>query len=165
MVSMGLVADTTLGVDAAGVITSVGKAVTLVKPGDRVATCVFGTYCNYMRVPQNLVQKLPDRMSIEEGASLSCVHITSYQCIVEVARLRKGETILIHSAAGGEIASCCSLGRDDMLIVWNSRAWSSCHPAGPTHWRRGLRDRWLLRQAKASPTRLRHSMGPHRQLA
>ena len=109
MVSMGLVADTMLGVDAAGVITNVGKAVSLVRPGDRVATCIFGTYCNVKRVPETLVQKLPDRMSIEEGASLSCVHITSYQCIVEVARLRKGETILIHSAAGGKILSCSSL--------------------------------------------------------
>ena len=102
MVSMGIIPDTELGVDAAGIIKRVGPDVTLVKPGDRVATCQFGTYCNLIRVPEFLVQKLPDNMSIEDGASLSCVYVTVYQGLVEVGRLVRGETILIHSAAGGE---------------------------------------------------------------
>ena len=102
MVSMGIIADKELGVDAAGVIKRVGPDVTLVKPGDRVATCQFSTYCNLIRAPEFLVQKIPDHMSIEDGASLSCAYVTAYQGLVEIGRLLPGETILIHSAAGGE---------------------------------------------------------------
>ena len=103
MVSMGMIADTEIGIDAAGVIKRVGPDVTLVKPGDRVATCQFGTsYCNLIRVPECLVQKIPDHMSIEDGASLSCVYVTAFQGLVEIGRLSPGESILIHSAAGGK---------------------------------------------------------------
>ncbi|KAL9112623.1 MAG: hypothetical protein Q9227_003194 [Pyrenula ochraceoflavens] len=101
MVSMGLVSDTELGADAAGIIKRVGSKVTLVKPGDRVATFCLGSYRTELRTRQDLVAKIPDSMSFEDAASLPCVYVTAYQSIYEAARLRKGETILIHSAAGG----------------------------------------------------------------
>ncbi|MCJ1403373.1 hypothetical protein MMC11_006596 [Xylographa trunciseda] len=101
MVSMGLVVDTVLGADAAGTIKRVGSKVTLVKPGDRVATMYLGAYCNLLRTQETLVQLLPDDMTVEEGATLPCVYITAYQSLVEIGRLSEGETILIHSAAGG----------------------------------------------------------------
>ena len=101
MVSMGLVVDTVLGADAAGTIKRVGSKVTLIKPGDRVATMYLGAYCNLLRTQETLVQLLPDDMSVEEGATLPCVYITAYQGLVEIGRLAEGETILIHSAAGG----------------------------------------------------------------
>ena len=102
MVTMGLVADTQLGADAAGIIKRVGPDVTLVKPGDRVATTCFGTYCSLMRVPETLLQKVPDHMTMEEGATLCCAYVTAYQSLVEIGRLERGETLLIHSAAGGK---------------------------------------------------------------
>jgi NADPH:quinone reductase-like Zn-dependent oxidoreductase len=102
MVSMGLVADTVLGADAAGTITHVGSKVTMVKPGDRVALMSIGAYRNILRANETLVQILPDAMTFEEGASLPCVYITAYQSLVEIGRLSHGESILIHSAAGGE---------------------------------------------------------------
>ena len=101
MVSMGLVADTVLGADAAGTIKRVGDKVTLVKPGDRVALMSLGAYRNIIRVDESVVQILPDSMTIEEGASLPCVYITAYQSLVTIGHLSDGESILIHSAAGG----------------------------------------------------------------
>jgi hypothetical protein len=102
MVSMGLVADKELGLDAAGVVTRVGPDVTTIKPGDRVATFCMGAYRTFLRTPESLVAEIPEQMSYEEAASLPCVYVTAYRALVEVAHLMKGETILIHSAAGGK---------------------------------------------------------------
>lgn len=102
MVSMGVAPDTEIGLDAAGVIKRVGRNVTLVRPGDRVATLQPGAYRTLLRTDQSLVAKLPDDMSIEAGASLPTVYVTAYQALYVAARLLPGETVLIHSAAGGK---------------------------------------------------------------
>lgn len=101
MVTMGLVQDTELGCDAAGVIRRVGSKVSLVKIGDRVATFSIGAYRSFLRAPESLVAKIPDDMSIEHAASLPCVYVTAYQSLYTIGRLEKDQTILIHSAAGG----------------------------------------------------------------
>lgn len=105
MVSMGGVADTELGLDAAGIVKRVGKNVTLVRKGDRVATFQPGAYRTLLRTHQSLVAKLPDDISMEAGASLPTVYVTAYQALCVAARLTPGETVLIHSAAGGESIS------------------------------------------------------------
>ncbi|KAI0451648.1 putative polyketide synthase [Xylaria acuta] len=101
MVSMGLSANTELGVDASGIIKRIGSNVTTVKPGDRVATFCSGACRSLLRMHESLVAKLPKGMSLEEGASLPTVYVTAYRSLYEVGRLTSGETILIHSAAGG----------------------------------------------------------------
>ena len=102
MVSMGLVPDTVLGLDASGIIKRTGTGVTLVKPGDRVATFFVGAYASLIHTHETLVNKLPDHMSLEEGASVPTVYGTAYQSLIEIGRLSRGESVLIHSAAGGE---------------------------------------------------------------
>ena len=101
MVSMGLITDTLLGLDAAGTIKRVGSKVSLVKPGDRVATFCLGAYRNLLRTQESLVQKIPDSMSFEKAASIPGVYITAVQGLIEIGRLQPGESILIHSATGG----------------------------------------------------------------
>ncbi|KAI3336843.1 putative polyketide synthase [Xylariaceae sp. AK1471] len=101
MVSMGLVANTELGADASGIIKRVGSKVTTTKPGDRVATFCFGACRSLLRMHESLVAILPKEMSLEEGASLPTAYVTAYQSLYEVGRLAPGETVLIHSAAGG----------------------------------------------------------------
>lgn len=98
---MGLVPNTVLGLDAAGTIKRVGPKVTLVKPGDRVATFCPGAFKNLLRTHETLVQRLPEDMTFEDGASLPCIYITAYQSLIEVGRLSQGESVLIHSATGG----------------------------------------------------------------
>ncbi|KAL9078526.1 MAG: hypothetical protein Q9157_002549 [Trypethelium eluteriae] len=102
MVSMGLVPDKVLGLDAAGIIKRTGTGVTSLKPGDRVATFFVGAYANLIHTHENLVNKIPEHMSLEEGASIPTVYGTAYQSLIEIGRLSRGETILIHSAAGGK---------------------------------------------------------------
>lgn len=104
MVAMGELVNNILGYEGAGVVTHVGAEVTDVKVGDRVIF-VFNGDNNCLqtrtRVPQDLLAKIPDAMSFEEAASIPVVFVTAYFCLYEVARLKAGETILVHAAAGG----------------------------------------------------------------
>jgi NADPH:quinone reductase-like Zn-dependent oxidoreductase len=101
MISMGIVPDTILGADAAGIITKVGANVKHLQPGDRVACVYLGAYRNKIRLHSSLPQKIPVDMTFEDASTLLTVHCTAYQSLVEIGRLQAGETILIHSAAGG----------------------------------------------------------------
>ncbi|KAH7265653.1 uncharacterized protein BKA55DRAFT_590873 [Fusarium redolens] len=101
MVAMGQLVDNFLGCECSGIITQVGANVTHLKPGDRVCTWTLGCYSTYVRNPATLVQKIPDEMAFEVAASLPIVYCTAYFAIIDTARLQKGESILIHAAAGG----------------------------------------------------------------
>ncbi|KAK1975933.1 beta-ketoacyl synthase domain-containing protein [Colletotrichum cereale] len=104
MVAMGELANNILGYEGAGVVTHVGAEVADFKVGDRVIAVWNGSNnClqTRTRVPQELLAKIPDSMSFEEAASIPVVFVTAYFCLCEVARLKAGETILVHAAAGG----------------------------------------------------------------
>ncbi|KAJ3579321.1 hypothetical protein NPX13_g1244 [Xylaria arbuscula] len=98
---LGRVNADTLGSDCAGLVTRVGKMVQHVKVGDRVAAGWLGTYQSFVRVPQSYVANIPNSMSMEEAAGVPTAFCTAYHSLYNVANLRKGETILIHAAAGG----------------------------------------------------------------
>ena len=147
MVSMGLVPNTVLGLDAAGVIKRVGPKVSLVKPGDRVATFLPGAFKNFLRTHETLVQKLPTSMTYEIAASLPCAYITAYQALIEIGRLSQGETVLIHSATGGKYYSLChdmELGEEAKSF---HRTWSGRNPDQQTFGCNHLRYRWLKGEA------------------
>lgn len=101
MIAMGQIADTDLGVECSGIVTRVGADVTKYKPGDRVITFRLGCYRTFLRNPEEMFQKMPDSMSFEVAASIPCIYSTVYYSLFDVARLQRGETILIHAAAGG----------------------------------------------------------------
>ncbi|KAI6351052.1 hypothetical protein MCOR25_010185 [Pyricularia grisea] len=104
MVAMGELANNILGYEGAGVVSHVGSEVADVKVGDRVIVVWNGdNNClqTRTRVPRELLAKIPDSMSFEEAASIPVVFVTAYFCLYEVARLKAGETILVHAAAGG----------------------------------------------------------------
>lgn len=101
MVAMGQLLDDYLGCECSGIITRIGKNITDLNVGDRVCTWTFGACSTYARVLGNQVQRIPEGMSFEAAASLPIAHCTAYLSIVDTARLQKGETILIQSAAGG----------------------------------------------------------------
>ena len=98
---MGLTDSSEMGFDASGIVKRVGAAVKLVQPGDRVATLCNGALRSLLRTNASLVVRLPDNMSLEEGASLPAAYVIAYHGLCEVGRLVQGETVLIHSATGG----------------------------------------------------------------
>lgn len=69
--------------------------------GDRVVGTGAAPFCSHPRISGYLACPIPDSMSFAVAASIPIVFSTAYHCIVEVARLQAGQTILIHAASGG----------------------------------------------------------------
>lgn len=98
---MGIITYPYLGYEGAGVVLRTGSKVTGIKPGDRVSAHILGSHANVARTPEILCAQMPDDMSFETGAALPVVFTTAYHALVNLARLRKGQSVLIHAAAGG----------------------------------------------------------------
>lgn len=94
-----------LGWDAAGVVVETGGNVTDFQVGDRVFTRPLttrqGTYAEYVPVEEHLLAKMPDAMSFEEGAAIPLTGLTAWEGLVEIARVKEGDKVLIHAGAGG----------------------------------------------------------------
>jgi len=90
------------GQEAAGVVREVGSDVKAVKKGDRVAyTGVLGAYAEQTVVPAERLVKLPEHVDFETAASLMLQGMTAHYLSHSTYPLKKGETCLIHAAAGG----------------------------------------------------------------
>ncbi|KAI0467673.1 hypothetical protein F4859DRAFT_525103 [Xylaria cf. heliscus] len=100
-VALGRLDDGDLGGDCAGIVTRVGSDCnSSLQPGDRVCMISPGCMRAYPRALESSVLKFPDGLSFEAAASMVAPGITAYYSLVNVAGIRKGEKILIHSAAG-----------------------------------------------------------------
>ncbi|GAB3164254.1 medium chain dehydrogenase/reductase family protein [Telluribacter humicola] len=90
------------GLEFAGVITAVGAHVQEWKVGDRVMGATkFGGYVSHINSHHRYVIGLPEGWSFEEGAGFLVQGLTAYYALTELGNLKKGMTVLIHSAAGG----------------------------------------------------------------
>ena len=101
MCTMGILPDTLLGCEASGIVRRAGTAVTKFHPGDRVCAQTRGAHATAVRAHESMCEMLPDRTSFAEGAAIGVVHCTAYHALVNLARLRPGQSVLIHSGAGG----------------------------------------------------------------
>ncbi|ORY13011.1 hypothetical protein BCR34DRAFT_481666 [Clohesyomyces aquaticus] len=105
MMSMGQIPVEDLGCECAGTVVAVGSAVESdvdgCRIGDRVMCVSSGSFCTNLRVDARLVLRLPDSLSYERAAALPITHVTAFHSIHNIAHLQRGETILIHAAAGG----------------------------------------------------------------
>ncbi len=101
MTSLGQVVGDFLGVECAGVISRVGSNVKQIAIGDRVCSLVLGAFKTFARVSAAMIQKIPDDMSFSQAAVLPVVFATAYYALYDIARMKKGETILIHWGSGG----------------------------------------------------------------
>ena len=103
MISLGQLEDRSLmSSEHSGIVTEVGAdASTEFHVGDRI--CAWGgkAYANTVKLKALSAQKIPADMDFETAASIPIVYATVYYALVHLARLERGESILIHSAAGG----------------------------------------------------------------
>ncbi len=91
-----------VGYEGAGVIESVGADVHDLKVGARVLFLKrFGAHADRVCVPAIQAIPIPDTMSFEEGAAIPVNYVTAYHMLFRVGRIRAGDRILIHMAAGG----------------------------------------------------------------
>lgn len=137
-----------VGFEVAGEVESVGTGVDDVEFGANViAVTRFGGYATHVVVQRSQVFALPAGWSLEQGAAFPAVFMTAWWALYELANLRTGQTILVHSAAGGvgsavlalaKIAGCetvgvvgsaakigtpKSLGATHVVVRDSSRAW------------------------------------------
>ena len=90
-----------IGYEVAGDIDAVGSGVQRA-PGEKVlALTRFGGYSDVVCVHEGQAIPLPPGMSYEEGAAVPVNYLTAYQILVQMGSLKRGERVLIHSAAGG----------------------------------------------------------------
>jgi NADPH:quinone reductase-like Zn-dependent oxidoreductase len=92
----------TPGFEVAGTVRAVGEGVTDLAPGARViAVTLFFGYASQVRVAREKVFTLPAGLSFAQAAGIPAVYLTAYYGLLELARPRAGQKVLVHSAAGG----------------------------------------------------------------
>jgi NADPH2:quinone reductase len=91
-----------LGQEGAGVVTAVGAEVKSVKPGDRVAWAgPLGSYAEYAAMPDHRVVPIPQGVTEQQAAAAMLQGMTAHYLSHDTYPLKRGETALVHAAAGG----------------------------------------------------------------
>ncbi|WP_406446643.1 NADP-dependent oxidoreductase [Streptomyces sp. NBC_01613] len=95
------------GWDLAGVVVQPGVSVTEFAAGDEVIGYVRedflsrGTFAEYVAAPVRTLARKPRNLSWEEAAGLPLAGLTAYQVLFKALQVKRGETVLVHAAAGG----------------------------------------------------------------
>jgi NADPH2:quinone reductase len=90
------------GQEAAGLVTEVGSEVKEIKPGDHVGyTGVLGAYAEYAAVPADRLVRIPKEIEDKQTAAALLQGMTAHYLCHSTYPLKKGETALVHAAAGG----------------------------------------------------------------
>lgn len=94
-----------LGNDVAGVVVAVGPNVRAFGPGDEVYARPdkdrIGTFAEFIAIDEANVALKPKNLTMEEAASVPLVGLTAWQALVERARVKEGQKVLIHAGSGG----------------------------------------------------------------
>src|SRR3954447_25121394 len=92
-----------LGGEAAGVVEEIGAGVTDLKPGDRVAygAAPLGAYAEARLIPAERLLELPEGIDDKTAAAMMLKVLTAQCLIRQTYRVKSGDTILLHAAAGG----------------------------------------------------------------
>jgi NADPH2:quinone reductase len=102
----------TLGLEGGGTVSAVGPGVTEVKVGDAVAwTGVPGSYAQMNAVPADRLVKLPAGVSPKDGAAAMLQGMTAHYLVTSSYPLKKGDTCLVHAAAGGMGLLLCQMSK------------------------------------------------------
>ena len=100
-----------VGMEASGTVLRIGSRVGHCQVGDKVAFTAGGSIANRLVVHENLVFRKPDRLTMNEAAASVSVYVTAFYALLHLARLRKGQRVLIHSAMGGVGQAAIALAR------------------------------------------------------
>ena len=90
------------GLEYSGVVARVGEGVDGFREGDEVMGVIrFGAYATHLNIDARYLLPLPEGWSFEEGAAYLVQVLTAYYALKELGNIQQGQTVLIHSAAGG----------------------------------------------------------------
>jgi NADPH2:quinone reductase len=124
-----------LGLEVAGTVASCGERVTRWRPGDRVCALTNGgAYAEYVAVPQGQMLPIPEGWSTIEAASLPENAFTVYDNLFTRARLRNGESVLVHGGTSGigttAIMFATALGARAFATAGNAEKCEACERLG-----------------------------------
>jgi NADPH2:quinone reductase len=99
----------TPGMEGSGIVEAIGEGVTEVAVGDRVAYAGIppGAYAEVRRIPAHRLVQLPEKISFQQGAAMMLQGMTARYLLRGCYDVKKGDTILIHAAAGGVGSIVC----------------------------------------------------------
>ncbi|MDX3224888.1 type I polyketide synthase [Streptomyces sp. ME19-01-6] len=127
LIALGVVPGrTALGSEGAGIVLEVGAEVRDLAPGDRVMGTFPAAFGPVAVAERATLARIPDGWSFAQAASVPVVFATAYYGLVDLARLRPGESVLIHAAAGGVGMAAVQLARHLGAEVYAT--------AGPGKW-------------------------------
>jgi NADPH:quinone reductase-like Zn-dependent oxidoreductase len=102
----------TPGWDLVGVVDQLGEGVSGIEPGQIIAALpISGAYAELVCLPQGELVPVPSGLDAAEAVSLVLNYVTAYQMLHRSAKVRPGERVLIHGAAGGVGSALLELGR------------------------------------------------------
>jgi len=102
----------TPGWDLVGVVDRLGSGVPGIEPGQIVAALpITGAYAEFICLPQGELVPVPSGLDAAEAVSLVLNYVTAYQMLHRSAKVRAGQHVLIHGAAGGVGSALMQLGR------------------------------------------------------
>ena len=122
-----------LGSDIAGRVEAVGRNVKQFQPGDEIwgdlSECGFGTFAEYVCVPENALRLKPASMTFEEAAAVPTAAVVALQGLRDKGQIQPGQKVLINGAGGGmgtfavqiaksfgaEVTGVCSTRKLDMM--------------------------------------------------
>ena len=118
-----------LGADIAGRVEAVGRNVKQFQPGDDVFGCNWGSFAEYIAVPEDALVLKPANVTFEESAAVPMAAVTALQALRDKGHIQPGQKVLINGASGGvgtfavqiaksygaEVTAVCSSGKLDMV--------------------------------------------------
>ena len=90
-----------LGSECAGIITAMGSDVKNVQVGDPVIAVALGSFSSFVNTPAHYVVRKPQNLTFPEAATIPSAFLTTQYCLNHLAKMKAGDRILIHAAAGG----------------------------------------------------------------
>ena len=111
----------TPGWDLVGAVDRIGEGVRGVEPGQIVAALpIFGAYAQYVCLAERELVPVPAGLDATEAVSLILNYITAYQMLHRSAKVKRGQRVLIHGAAGGVGSALLQLGRLAGLTMYGT---------------------------------------------
>jgi NADPH:quinone reductase-like Zn-dependent oxidoreductase len=111
----------TPGWDLIGVVDQLGAGISGIEPGQIVAALpVSGAYAEFVCLPQRELVPVPPGLDAAEAVSLVLNYVTAYQMLHRSAKVRSGQRVLIHGAAGGVGSALLQLGRLAVLKMYGT---------------------------------------------
>src|SRR5947209_2502330 len=111
----------TPGWDLVGVVDRLGDGVTGIEPGQIVAALpIYGAYAEYVCLCERELVPVPAGLDAAEAVSLILNYVTAYQMLHRSAKVKAGQSVLIHGAAGGVGSALLQLGRLAGLTMYGT---------------------------------------------